>query len=112
LRSWSSGSSCLVHLLFEEDPHVVGEGGILQLPPIQLREVGLQDAVAISTSYPRRTPLIRREEFYESPLRLKAVGPREQLLIHLLSEEDPLLLEREEFYDYPPIQLREVDSLE
>jgi hypothetical protein len=67
LRSWSSRSSCLVHLLFEEDPPY-SKGGILRLSPIQPRAVGSRETAPLSTFYPRRTPLLlEREEFYDYP---------------------------------------------
>jgi hypothetical protein len=53
-----------IHLLSEED-HFYLKGGILRLPPSDLKQP-IRESSCLSTSYPRKTPLLlEREEFYD-----------------------------------------------
>jgi hypothetical protein len=61
----------------------VSEGGILRLPPIQLREVGSREAATTSTSYPRRTHMLVSKGGISRlpPIKLREVGQREAIAI-------------------------------
>jgi hypothetical protein len=104
LRSLSSRSSCLVHLLSKEDPHVVGEGGILRLPSSNLEKLVCGKQSLYPPPIQGRPPLSEGRNFTNIPIQLKAVSPREQLLIHLLSEEDPCCWRGSNFTTTPPPQ--------